>query len=107
VKRIIVGLIVGVCAGVVDIVPMVSRELPLQADVSAFSLWVVSGFLIATSELKLHPILKGIFIPLLVLLPNSFLIGWKEPFALIPILIMTVILGTVSGIMIHRHVNIV
>ena len=101
-KRITVGLAIGAGAGVVDVVPMVLQGITWDANCSAFSLWVVSGLLIATTELKLKPVLKGIVIPLLVLLPSSFLIAWKEPASLIPILIMTVILGAVSGTVIHR-----
>ena len=58
---------------------------------------VVSGFLIAATNLKIKGISKGILISFLVLLPLAILIGWKEPVSLIPIAIMTIILGSLLG----------
>jgi hypothetical protein len=96
-KRIIIGLVVGVSAGTIDVIPMIFMKLPLQADISAFSMWVVIGFLLAVTDLKMHGILKGLLIAFLVLSPNLFIIGWDEPISLIPIIIMTLILGSLSG----------
>ena len=106
-KRIVAGLLVGACAGVVDVVPMVMQGITWDANCSAFSLWVVSGLMIAATDLKLKPVLKGIVIPMLVLLPSSFLIAWKEPASLIPILVMTTILGAISGTLIHKYTRLV
>jgi len=38
----------------------------------------------------------------LVLLPTAILIGWKEPVSLIPIAIMTTILGGLLGFLINK-----
>ena len=101
-KKIIVGIGFGVIAGILDIIPMVLQKLPLEADISAFTLWVVSGFLIAITDIKIHPILKGIIVSFLVLAPSAVLIGWKEPMSLIPITIMTLILGAGLGLIIEK-----
>ena len=42
-------------------------------------------------------------IAFLVLLPSAILIGWQEPVALIPITIMTLILGSLLGIFIDKY----
>ena len=96
-NNIFVGLLLGAAAGVLDVIPMLLQGLTWDANLSAFFLWVVSGFMLATSNLKLHPILKGIVIPFICLLPSTFIIGWKEPFSLLPIGIMTLILGALLG----------
>jgi hypothetical protein len=92
-NKILIGVVLGVIAGIFDIIPMLLQNLPWDANLSAFFLWVVSGFMLATSDLKLPPVLKGIVISFLCLLPSAFIIGWKEPFSLIPIGVMTLILG--------------
>ncbi|OQY21108.1 MAG: hypothetical protein B6I34_07795, partial [Anaerolineaceae bacterium 4572_32.1] len=92
-RRLATGLLIGVVAGVIDVIPMLLQGLTWDANLSAFSLWVVVGFMIATSNLKLPAVLKGITISLLCLLPSVFIIGWEEPISLIPILAMTLILG--------------
>ena len=91
------GLLIGVIAGILDVIPMVLQGLTWDANISAFSLWVVSGFMLATSNLKLQPVLKGIVIAFLCLLPSVFIIGWNDPFSLMPIGIMTLILGALLG----------
>ena len=96
------GILFGALIGLIDLVPMIFQGLTLDADLSAFSLWVSSGFLIANINLSLKSPVKGIIISFLVLLPSAIIIGWKEPFSLIPITIMTLILGSVLGYLIDR-----
>ena len=96
-NNIAIGLLLGVIMGVLDVIPMVIQGLTWDANLSAFLLWVVSGFMLATSTLKLQPILKGIVIAFLCLLPSVFIIGWNDPISLLPIAIMTLILGALLG----------
>jgi len=101
-NKIKVGITVGIILGIVDIIPMILMKLTWDANLSAFSLWVVAGFMISTSNLKINSVFKGVLISFLILLPVAILIGWKEPLSLIPILIMTLILGGLSGYFINR-----
>lgn len=96
------GILFGVIAGILDLIPMVFQRLSWDANLSAFSLWVISGYLIANSQIKLNGVLKGIVVSYLVLIPSAFLIGWKEPVSLIPIFIMTLILGGLLGYFINK-----
>ncbi|MBU0630726.1 MAG: hypothetical protein KKC80_07415 [Candidatus Margulisbacteria bacterium] len=96
-NKIVKGLLFGAIAGVIDVIPMVAQRLSWEANLSAFSLWVVAGFLIATSELRLNSIIKGLLISYLLALPVYIIVGAKEPFSLIPMTIMTAILGGILG----------
>ena len=96
-KKIAVGLLLGVVAGVLDVIPMLLQGLTWDANLSAFFLWVVSGFMLSTSNLTVHTVLKGIIIPFLCLLPSTFIIGWNNPFSLLPIAVMTLVLGALLG----------
>ena len=104
-RKIATGIIIGFAAGIIDIIPMLLQKLPWDANLSAFSLWIVVGFMLATSNLKLPAVLKGITISFLCLLPNVFIIGRKEPGSLIPIFVMTAILGSLIGIAYKRVVK--
>lgn len=101
-KKIKTGLLLGIVAGIIDVIPMIMQNLTWDANISAFTMWIVVGFLIATSDLKINSIIKGILIAFLVLLPTAILIGWKEPVSLIPITIMTTILGGLLGFSINK-----
>jgi hypothetical protein len=96
-KKILFGLLFGFIAGIIDIIPMMIQNLTWDANLSALSMWIVAGLFISTSDIKLHPVLKGILISFLVLIPSSFIIGWKKPVTLLPIFVMTLILGSLLG----------
>ncbi len=102
-KKQIIGIIFGSIAGIIDVIPMIIQKLTWDANISAFAMWIIVGFLIASVNLKVKPILKGILIAFLVLLPSAILIGWKEPVSLVPITIMTLILSSLLGFFINKY----
>jgi hypothetical protein len=101
-KKRTLGVMCGLMAGIIDLIPMLIQKLSWDANFSAFSLWIVSGFLIGTTNLKIKGAFKGTLISFLVLLPSAILIGAKEPLSLIPIVIMTLILGSIVGFAIEK-----
>ncbi|PKP53350.1 MAG: hypothetical protein CVT92_04890 [Bacteroidetes bacterium HGW-Bacteroidetes-1] len=103
--KIKIGIFFGVVAGFIDVIPMLIQKLIWDANISAFTMWIVVGFFISIVDLKIHPVVKGVLIAFLVLLPSALLIGWKNPVTLIPISIMTIILGGLLGLSIHRVAN--
>jgi len=104
-KKIKIGIILGIVAGIIDVIPMIMQKLTWDANISAFTMWIVVGFLLSTIDLKLNSIIKGILIAFLVLLPTAILIGWKEPISLVPIIIMTTILGGLLGFSIKKVIG--
>jgi hypothetical protein len=101
-KKIKVGLLLGLIAGIIDVIPMIIQDLTWDANLSAFALWIVVGVLISIIDLNINPILKGILTAYMVLLPTAILIAWQEPVSLIPIGIMTTILGGLLGFFIKK-----
>jgi hypothetical protein len=101
-RKILIGISFGIIAGIIDVIPMIIQKLTWDANISAFSMWVVIGFLLSIIDLKLNSVIKGILISFLVLLPTAIIIGWKEPISLIPISIMTIILGSLLGFSINK-----
>ena len=49
ISKIKIGIILGVIAGIIDVIPMIFQKLTWDANLSAFSLWVIAGFMISTS----------------------------------------------------------
>ena len=92
----------GAIAGILDVIPMVLQKLTWDANLGAFSMWVIVGLFIASTDFKMNAVLKGICISFLVLTPSAILIGWREPFALLPIAVMTLLLGAGLGISISK-----
>lgn len=99
------GILFGALAGVVDVTPMILQKLSWDANISAFSMWVIIGFLLTRVEINVPGYLKGIIVSFLVLIPTAVIIGWQEPLSLIPISVMTIILGSVLGIVNQKLIN--
>jgi hypothetical protein len=104
-NKIGIGLIVGLIAGILDVIPMIIQDLTWDANLGAFSMWIIVGFFVSTSNLSIKPVLKGLLYAYLTLIPSAFLIAWNEPFALVPIFIMTTILGALLGFFIDRYIK--
>jgi hypothetical protein len=102
ISKINAGIIFGIIIGTIDVIPMIFLKLTWDANLSAFLMWVIAGFLILTSNLKINGVLKGILISFLLLIPSAVIIGWQQPTSLIPIFIMTLILGSLLGCSINR-----
>lgn len=96
-NRTIKGILSGTTVGLIDIIPMLAQKLAPAALLSAFTMWVVIGFLLSVIKLNLNGAAKGVFISFLVLAPTAIIIGFQEPLSLLPICIMTLILGSLLG----------
>ncbi len=92
----------GALAGVLDVIPMVVQGLTWDANLSAFSMWVVVGYFVAIAKLPIPSAVQGILTAFLCLVPAAILIGWKEPLALVPIGAMTTALGAALGFAVRR-----
>jgi hypothetical protein len=102
-KRIQLGILLGIIAGIIDVVPMIIQKLTWDANLSAFTFWIIVGFFIATININLKGALKGITVSLLLLAPLTFIIGWQEPISLIPITIINLVLGSLLGFLIDKY----
>jgi len=101
-KNVKIGIIFGILAGIIDVIPMIFQGFSWDANLSAFTMWVIAGFFIATSKMNINNNIKGILTSFLVLIPAGILIGAQEPFSLLPISAMTLILGALLGYLIGR-----
>lgn len=84
---------------------MVAQGLTWDANLSAFTMWLVVGFFVAVAKLSMPSAVQGILTAFLVLAPAAILIGWKQPFALGPIAVMTTLLGAGLGFLVRRLVD--
>ena len=92
-RKTLIGLTTGFIIGMIDLITMILQKLTLDANISELTMWIIVWFLTSRIDLKINPIIQGILIAFLVLLPSAILIGWTEPISLVPIAIMTIILG--------------
>lgn len=99
-KKIFIGILFGVAAGIIDVIPMVIQKLTWDANISAFLMWVVIGLFVSLYKFRIPVFAGSIVTAFLVLLPSAVIIGYKEPFSLIPIAGMTLIISFLLGLVI-------
>ncbi|KAF0133291.1 MAG: hypothetical protein FD145_1371 [Candidatus Saganbacteria bacterium] len=68
-SKIKTGLFGGVVVGILNLIPLSFIKVPWDAYAVAFLTSVIAGFLIATSNLKLNSVLKGILILFIIASP--------------------------------------
>lgn len=96
-ENIILTLIIGVLAGIIDVVPMIIQKMDKYSIISAFVQWMVVTFVIMNIDLGVASWLKGLIVAVLMASPIAVLIAKKEPKSVMPILIMSVVLGSIVG----------
>jgi len=97
-KVFLLTLLVGVVAGIIDVLPMIKMKLDMSAILSAFVFYLIIPFIIYNTNLFDMPWwLKGGVITLLLALPVIILVA-KDGFgAAVPIIAMSIVLGTLIG----------
>ena len=91
--KILIALIIGVVAGLVDVIPMIIRKLDKTANWSAFIHWIVLGLIIPFVRWDIQPWLTGLIIGELTTLPVMIIVFPKNKKALIPMILFSAILG--------------
>lgn len=95
---ILIAIIIGLAAGLIDVTPMVIMKLDKTANISAFVHYFALGLIIPFVSWDLAPWLKGICISLLSALPVMIIVYPKDKKAIIPMLAFALILGAGIGI---------
>ncbi len=96
-NNILTSFIIGIVAGIIDIIPMILSKQSKPATISAFLHWVALGLIIPFTDWGLPPWLTGIIIAELTAIPIMVLIYPKDPKAIIPMTIFSAVLGSGVG----------
>ena len=97
-KEILLTILIGSIAGVIDILPMLKMKLDRYALSSAFTFYFVMPFIIFNLGLLGNLWwLKGGLITLVLSIPTTILASKADKKAILPISIMAVVLGTLIG----------
>ncbi len=95
--KIYFTLIAGVLAGTVDIVPMIFQKLDKYSIISAFIQWMVAAFVITHIQFGIDGWLKGLIVAVLMALPIIVLVMKTDVKSAVPILAMSIVLGSLVG----------
>ncbi len=100
-KIFFLTLLTGAIFGMLDVLPMILMKLDRSAIISAFVFYLIAPFIIYNTDLFGMPWwLKGGVITLLLALPVIILVAKDGLNAAMPILAMSVVLGTLIGVVV-------
>ena len=101
-KTFLFTFLTGVICGIIDILPMLKMKLDKFAITSAFVFYLIVPFIVYNTDLFGMPWwLRGGVITLLLALPVIILVSMNGIQASIPIAAMSIVLGTLIGIVGH------
>ena len=101
-NKILLTLLIGIGAGIIDIAPMIKMKIDKYATISAFIFYFTMPFIIFSIDV-LNGIwwIKGGIICLVLELPVLVLVAKEDKKGIIPIAIMSIVLGTLIGLAGH------
>ncbi|MDL2222820.1 hypothetical protein LJB98_01820 [Bacteroidales bacterium OttesenSCG-928-M11] len=100
--KLLLSIIIGIAAGVIDIIPMIIQKLEKRATISAFLQYFFVSIIIVNIDLShIAWWLQGGLISFALSLPVVFIISKEDRKSVPIILTMAVILGTLIGIAGH------
>lgn len=96
-----IACLIGLIAGVIDILPMIKMKLDTYSITSAFLFYVILTFMIVYTQVAgLAWWLKGLMGPILAL-PTIILAAKEDKKSWMPMLVMSAVLGTVIATAAH------
>ncbi|HBV88618.1 MAG TPA: hypothetical protein DEF42_18710 [Desulfosporosinus sp.] len=103
--KLIMSLMIGLMAGIIDIIPMIFQKLDKYSITSALIQWIVAGYVITHIQIGIKGWLKGLIIAVLMGLPIIVLVMKNDPESTVAILIMCVVLGSLVGFVGDKYVD--
>lgn len=101
-REILLTLLIGIVAGIIDILPMLKMKIDKYSMVSAFVHYLIVPFFIFNTQFfSMAWWFKGGVLNLFLAVPVIILAAKDGKNSVLPMLIMSVVLGTVIGMVGH------
>lgn len=101
-KTLLVTLLIGIISGTIDVLPMIKMKLDKYSIISAFVHYLIAAFIIFNTDLFGMPWwLKGGVITLLLAIPVIIIVAGNDKKSVVPMVVMSIVLGTIMGIAGH------
>lgn len=101
-RNALVVFIVGLAAGLLDLIPLVMVGAPALNMLAIVVFWLVAVLFMATTQVFENALLNGLTVAVLIMLPLILTVYTVNPSDALPMLSMAVILGPLSGYALKR-----
>lgn len=100
--RTMTVIVVGLLAGLLDLVPLVLVNAPLFNMLSVMTFWLVTVFVMSQMTVLKNSSLNGLIVSLMLMLPLSLAVAATNPKDFVPMVSMALILGPVCGYCVEK-----
>lgn len=102
-KFILFTLLIGIVAGIIDILPMIKMKLDKYSIISAFVYYLIMPFIVFNIDWFGAELwwLRGGVVALLLAIPTIILVLKDDKKAPISMVVMSIVLGTLVGVAGH------
>jgi hypothetical protein len=94
----LIAILIGLIAGLIDIIPMIIQKLDKRDTISAFVHYFALGLIIPFVNWELASWITGILIAFLTAIPIMIIVYPRDKKAIIPMIVFSLILGAGIGI---------
>ena len=101
-KKMMIAGLIGLVAGLLDLIPLVMVGAPLLNMASILMFWIVTSIFVAHVTLSKNSLVNGLVLSTLKMLPLLMVIYTINPKDFVPMLSMAVLLGPVVGLLNKR-----
>ncbi|MBG0790768.1 MAG: hypothetical protein H0S80_09750 [Desulfovibrionaceae bacterium] len=103
--KIIKALLLGLAAGILDVIPMIFQGVSWEAAVAVLLHWLGLGVIITFARMPLPNWASGTAIALLTGVPLAILAYPNDPKILAPVILYAMVLGGMLGYVSDRLIN--
>lgn len=97
-NNFLIAVLIGLAAGLIDVVPMIIMKLDKVANISAFTHYFVLGLIIPFVHWGISPCLTGVIVSFLSALPVMIIVFPKDKKSFIPMTLFSIVLGAGIGL---------
>jgi hypothetical protein len=101
-KKIVVIVVVGLVAGLLDLIPLILVQVPLFNMLTIMVFWLCATLFIAQTRFLGNGALNGLVIALILMLPTAMAVSAVNPTDFFPMMFMALILGPLVGFTLDR-----
>lgn len=97
IKRLTIAVLIGLIAGLIDLVPLVLVEAPLINMMSILLFWLITSYFVSNVTIIKNSLLNGLVLSTLNMLLMVVVIYTINPKDFLPLLSMAITLGPLVG----------
>lgn len=98
-RNLLIVLLIGLGAGILDLVPLLWADVPLFNMLAIIAFWLSTSFFIDRTHLFDNALLNGLVIAVILMVPMALAVAATNPRDFAPMMLMAILLGPFVGLL--------